>query len=325
MAEKLHVAILGFGLFAETSLLPAFKACALAELVAITKRSGVDVQQKARLHGIPKACASRDQGALLRDPGIDAVFVATPNFLHEHDVIAALEAGKHVLVEKPMAMNVPSCQAMIDAATSSKRQLMVAHCLRFNTSVLRVKDLIESGRIGRPVSLTCDFMSQGRESKRKWKYEKSMAGGGASFDLGVHIIDTIRFLARAPVTRVEATFRPDPLPRDEVDTLSSFLITFGNGIVGRATASYDGPRHTFLEAYGTRGYARAFDFQPSNGVVRFESEIEGVFEQYTVHNGDYYAKEIDAFAAAVLDGHPVPVPGEEGLENQRIIDLVNHA
>lgn len=313
---------MGFGLFAEGSLFPAVARCKAVELVAITKRREQDAVEKARALGIDHAYATGD-GRFLSDPGIDAVFVATPNVSHHDDVTRALAAGKHVIVEKPMAMNAAECQDMIDVARRHYRALMVAHCLRFNTTVAHVKSLVEGGTLGRLLAVTCDFMSQGRASKRAWKYDMGVAGGGAAFDLGVHLVDTIRHLAGGRLREARVIAEPARRGPGHVDELAAFTVSFDNGVVGRATASYEGPRHTFLEAYGTRGYARAFDFQPANVPVQVESEIDGTLDRYTIQNEDHYALEMDAFAWAIANGRPVPIPGEEGLANQRVIDLVS--
>ena len=318
----LKLAIMGLGLFAEKSIMPAIPLCKSVELVAITKRDQAEAATFAESHGIPKAYATDDE-AFLQDPGIDAVFVTGPNYLHRAHAEMALAAGKHVLVEKPMAMNATECESMIAAANAAGRQLMVAQCFRFNTTVNHIKALIDGGQLGRLLSITCDFMSQGRESKRKWKYDKAVAGGGAAFDLGVHLVDTARYLAQSPIRSTSVIAEPADRARDEVESLASFAISFENGAVARLTSAYDGPRHTYLEVYGSTGFVRAYDFNLLPADVRVECEIGGETVQTKVTNEDPYANELDVFAEAVLGGTPVPVPGEEGLENQRIIDLVN--
>jgi len=312
---------MGFGLFAEKSLLPAIQQCNSVELVAITKRDRDEATAIASAHDIPAGYATDD--LFLQDTDIDAVFVTSPNYLHCNHAEAALAAGKHVLVEKPMAINVAECESMISAANAADRQLMVAQCFRFNTTVNYIKSLIDDGQLGHLLSITCDFMSQGRESKRQWKYDKAVAGGGAAFDLGVHLVDTARYLVQSSIRSTSVAAEPASRPADEVESIASFTISFESGTIARLTSAYEGPRHTYLEVYGSTGFVRAYDFNLLPADVRVEGEIGSEAFSTMITNEDPYTKEMDAFAEAVLAGTPVPVPGEEGLENQRIIDMVN--
>lgn len=323
MSRKIKFGIIGFGRFGEKLLIPAFKDCKQAELIAITKRDLESALEKARKYEIPLAYSSSDIPQMLQNEEIEAVYIASPNKFHHKDAIAALKANKHVIIEKPMAMNAVQCEEIIEVAKEMNRKLMVAHCFRFSSSIQYIKKSIEDGKLGNLVMGTCDFMSQGRQSTRAWKYNKEISGGGAAFDLAVHMIDTLRYLNPVPVSSVTHIHWPDPLPEKFVDEFAFFTISFENGFVGRATGSYYGPRHTCIEIYGTEGLIRCFDWNIVGRKVEIFKEIAGKSQIYEMINDDHYRIQIDAFAESILNDTPVPISGEEGLINQKIIDLVN--
>jgi predicted dehydrogenase len=332
--QLVRFAIIGSGIFSETHLFQAFKRTKNAKLLAITKKNLDAAQTQATKYGIPLAYVTDPLSEVLANPDIDAVYIATPNHRHKDDTIAALKAGKHVLLEKPMAMNAKECEEMIAVSHATGKRLMIAHNLRFNTTVNYLKSMMDSGKLGNIVHLTADFYSDGRKSVRSWKYDKKIAGGGAAFDLGVHLIDTLRYLVGRKISRIESLAKyeselgkpsPDaPLSLAwQVDSVVSYLLEFEGNILGRATATFEGPRLTYLEVLGTKACVRAYDWNNTDSDVRVEVYNGKDIQLKMIHNEDNYALEIDAFAQGILTNSPVPVPGEDGLINQRYIDLVN--
>jgi predicted dehydrogenase len=321
--KKIKFAIIGCGLFGKRTLIPAFRHTKYAELLGITKRDLEEAILLARKKDIPLAYAYEDLDKMLINPEIEAVYIASPNKMHHKDAIESLMAGKHVLIEKPMSMNAKECEEIIKVANENDRKLMVAHCFRFSSTIQHIKKLIDDGRLGNLIMGSCDFMSQGRLSSRSWKYNKEMAGGGAAFDLGVHMIDILRFLNPEPISSISLVKWPDPLPENYVDEFATFTMTFKNGFVGRATGSYYGPRHTSLTIYGTEGMVRCFDWHLLHRKIEMYREIGDKAQMYFIENDDHYTMQIDAFAKSILNNTPVPISGEEGLINQRIIDQVN--
>jgi predicted dehydrogenase len=323
VTQKVKFGIIGFGRFGENSLMPAFKDSKRAELIAITKRDLDTALEKAHKYDIPLAYSSSDIPQMLHNEEIEAVYIASPNKFHHNDAISALKANKHVILEKPMAMNEEQCKEIIAASKEADKKLMIAHCFRFTSSIQYIKKIIDDGKLGNLVMGTCDFMTTGRASTRSWKYNKNMAGGGASFDLAVHMIDILRYLNPVSLKNVSHIHWPDPLPKQYLDEFALFILNFENGFVGRACGSFFGPRHTCLEIYGTDGFIRAFDWNIVGRKVEIIKEISGKSQVYEIKNDDHYRMQIDAFAQSILNNTPVPIPGEEGQTNQKIIDLVN--
>src|SRR5205085_6485896 len=161
------------------------------DLVAVTNWREGSMGKLAETFGIPKATTRWQE--LAEDPSIDAAVVGTPNALHAEQAIACLHAGKHVLVEKPMATSVEECDRMIAAARESERFLMVGHCWRVHPKVIAMRDRIAGGELGEVVK-TRGYGIHAGWGPSGWFLEPSLSGGGALIDMGVHAIDTARFI-----------------------------------------------------------------------------------------------------------------------------------
>src|SRR6266516_1916908 len=165
------------------------------ELVAVANHRRETAAAFAQEHGIPRV--TTDWEALAAAPDLDAAIVATPNALHAPQTIALLRAGKHVMVEKPMATTVAESDAMIEASRASRASLMVAHCWRFRDEVIAVRDRIATGELGEIVK-TRGYGVHAGWGPSGWFTDPALAGGGALLDMGVHAIDTARFLLGDP-------------------------------------------------------------------------------------------------------------------------------
>ncbi len=322
MERKIRFGILGCGLFGIKTLIPAFSSSKHSELIAITKRDEMEASEIAKQNKIPLYFSEANRNEFLKSD-IDAVFVATPNAYHVRDTIECLEAGKHVLLEKPMAMNKEECLRIIDKEKETGLKVMIAQCMRFSPVLKFFKGLIDSKKIGRLVSITADFMSTATDSKRKWKFSKEMAGGGAAFDLGVHMIDSVRYLAQSEIEGIELITFPAKKKPSEIDLISTFIMRFYNHVIGRSTSSYFGPRTTTLEIYGEKGFARAYDWNLYPKNIEVHQLLEGKEKKIEIYNSDYYSVQLDEFSEAIEKNTTVPVPSSEGLKNQEIIDMVN--
>ena len=229
------------------------------ELVAVANHRAESAEAFAERHGIARV--TTDWEALVRDPEIDAAVVSTPNALHAPQTIALLEAGKHVLVEKPMATSVAECDAMIAVSRASGAKLMVAHCWRFHDDVRAMRERIASGELGEVVK-TRGYGVHAGWGPSGWFAERALAGGGALPDMGVHAIDTVRFLLGDPMpTRVCATIGTRYGAYD-VDDDGILLISWSQGTNSLVESGWWHPHKEGLEAetevYGTKGYGRIF-------------------------------------------------------------------
>ena len=315
--------IIGFGAFAERAILPGIRSSGVADVTALQKRSLDAAEEKASQHSIPHAFSSVKE--LVNHPEVDAVFIVSANSEHAKETIAAATAGKHVLVEKPMAATVAQAEKMVRTCREKNVTLMVGNMVRLSPVITRMKSLIASGFIGPVIHISTEFFYDHRSSHRSWLFDRKIAGGGPVHDIGVHCLDTIRFILDDEVKDVQGVVSPKPTPRATERTASTSLL-FASGVTASIYSSFDGPyRRSFIEVRGTEGTLSAFDFTKS-GVVVHLHKVSGVNgepqlpEVEEIEVPFLYAEEVRLFVNAVREGIEPPVTGEEGLINQRILE-----
>lgn len=270
------------------------------ELVAVANHREESARVFAERYGIARV--TTDWEALAAHPDVDAAIVATPNALHAPQSIALLEAGTHVMVEKPMATSVAECDAMIAAANRSGARLMVAHCWRFRDEVIAVRDRIAAGELGEIVK-TRGYGVHTEWGPSGWFTDPALAGGGALPDMGVHAIDTARFLLGDPdASRVCATIGTR-YGDYAVDDDAILLISWSQGTNSVVESGW-WHRHTEgmeadTEVYGTAGYSRIFPR---------EEPTEG-YEHCTQ---PMYSAQVAEFLHAIAQGRQPRPSGEDG-------------
>jgi len=321
--RTIRYGIIGFGAFAERMIAPAVTASPNSSLVAVQKRSVDAAWEKARALNVPLAFSTPQD--LVAHPDVDAVFITSANAAHAPETIVAANAGKHVLVEKPMAMNAVEAREMVDVCRLAGVKLMVGHMVRLSPVVLRVKQLILGGQIGPVRHIRAEFIYDARCSQRSWLFNKTVAGGGPLFDIAVHCIDTVRFILDDEVASIRAHLEPPPTA-GTTESTAQISLRFSRGVLGSILASYAAPiRRSYLEVVGSEGILAVQDFTRSGitgslhiTVGRNGEAVEQRVETIEVHN--LYADEVTQFSACILNDTPSPIPGEEGVKNQLILD-----
>lgn len=310
--------ILGFGLHGDRRLMPGFARAQRSRVVAISRRSLERARESAARYGIPHAFDSKE--ALCRHPEVDAVLVATPNVEHHDDVLLALQCGKPVLCEKPMAMNAAEAEDMVGAGREAGLPLGIAHVFRFEASVRRLRERVAAKEIGTPVMARSEFSYFGRGHARTWLLNRTISGGGPIADVGVHCMDALRYILNDEVTRVAVLGRGDA-ESGNVEAAAIVSLEFSRGTLAAVLNSIRAEYRTPLELVGERAVLRAQDALNVEAPVTIELVRAGrVVETELADNSDAYARQVDAFAATIADGTPFPVPGEEGWKNQIILD-----
>ncbi len=256
---------------------------------------------------------------LCRRPEVDAVLVATPNSCHLRDTLTALECGKPVLVEKPMAMNAAEARQMIEAAASKRVPLGVAQIFRFAESTRRLRERIAGGQIGQVAFARSEFCYWGPGAARTWINDITVAGGGPIADTGVHCIDALRYILDDDVASVMAQGAAGE-QSGTVEATAVLALQFRRGTLATVTVSTRAQYRTPLEFVGELAVLRAEDALSVEKPVTIELRRGAVAETEQVTNERAYARQIDAFAATVERGVPFPVPAEEGWKNQIILD-----
>jgi predicted dehydrogenase len=285
------------------------------ELVSVSRARAELVEPLARAIGARRWYA--DWRDLVRDDAIDAVYVATPVHLHAAQTIAAADAGKHVLCEKPMAMNVAECDRMIAACRERGVRLGIAYYRRFYPVVARVRQLLMSGAIGETVfaQMTASEPFDPRPGEpRHWLVERSKSGGGPMADFGCHRLEVLRHLF-GPVARVRSVVARVALDREVEDTAAVLLEFERGGCAILAVTNAAAERQDTLEIFGTRGSIRAASLNAGGLVVRqgAEDSIEAHPPAANVH-----MPLVEEFVDAVRSGRD---PAVDGLAGRAIAAL----
>jgi predicted dehydrogenase len=294
------------------------------EMSAVVGRSSTAMDQFVTDYGTMRRYDSVED--MLAEHSVDAVVIATPNYLHAPQTIAALEAGIHVMVEKPMAINTAEAEAMAEASRRSGALLMVAHCWRFDVEILWLRQQALSGHLGKIIR-TKGYGVHTNWGPNGWFAEKRMAGGGALADMGVHAIDTVRFLIGDPQP-ISVYARIGTYYKDfDVDDTGVLLVNWDNGVTSYIESGWwqphvDGPEAS-TQLYGTLGFGQTF---PTYLDVPDHDKgiIEGVDPQFPPRAEhcpqEMYDKQMAYFVDCIVQGRE-PVPGaEEGVTNTRIVD-----
>jgi predicted dehydrogenase len=306
--EPVRIAILGSGFIA------AYHARGVAELpgaevVAAANWRPESLAKLAETFAIPRQ--TTEWRELVGDPAIDAVVVATPNSLHAEQTIAFLEAGQHVLLEKPMAMNLAETDRMVGAAERSDAHLMVAHCWRFHPDVIALRDRIAAGELGEVVK-TRGYGVHAKWGPAGWFVDPALAGGGALADMGVHAIDTARFLLGDPEPARVAAVIGTRYGDYGVDDDAILLISWSNGTNSVVESGWWQPELGGLEAetevYGTGGYARIFGF------------TEPPTPDYEHCPQSMYTAQMAEFCDALRDGRPPRPTGAESRVTMQVVE-----
>ncbi|HMV46332.1 MAG TPA: Gfo/Idh/MocA family oxidoreductase [Blastocatellia bacterium] len=266
--EKIGIGLIGTG-FARSAQAPAFQLCDGTELVAVCSGQHENALKVAAEFGIKHACESYEQLLALEE--VSLVVVAAPPYLHHPITIAALNAGKHVICEKPMALNAGEARAMTELAATKPHQLsIIDHELRFNPTWRRMKELVDGGFLGDLHHVTVNIASGFRHSaQRPWNWwSQKSAGGGLLGALGSHAIDAVRWMFGdiAAVCSTVATMVPErkdaktsEMNPNETDDYCSFLLRFAphekrtaHGVI-QLSALYASGGKNQISAVGSNG------------------------------------------------------------------------
>lgn len=282
---SLNVAVIGCGAIAQRAHIPGLLGAG-ARVGVVASRTVVSADAAARLAGGAEVVA--DWQAAVARPDVDAVAICTPNHLHEPIAVAAAEAGKHVLVEKPMATTLIAADRMIDAARRTGVVLMPAHNVRFAPPFVAAAEAVARGDIGEVTGVRAAFGHGGPQHwapDATWFRDPAQAGGGALLDLGVHVADLLRAVLRDDVVAVSAEVHGE----GGIDDDAQVVARFARGAIGTFHASWISPSGSDhqLTIVGTEGTLHLDSRTPltmlspdgSRAVVPLPASVSNPFEQ----------------------------------------------
>lgn len=318
---RLGWGIAGLGRIASTEIAPAITAAPNSTLVSVASRDLGRAKEFARQHNA--ASAVNDYAAMLADPMVEAVYIATPNALHAGQVIEAARAGKHVLCDKPLATTVADAERCVAECRSAGVKLGITFQTRNHQGLARVAGLVRDGAIGKVVVAEVT-MSAGRNLPRGWRTDPSLAGLGTLNNIGVHALDVLRYLIGSEVAEVVALV--DAEPGYAVDTTALVLLRFGNGTLAYVNANQSVPNaRDDIVLYGSEGrvLGRNLSRPGRDGTLSLITR-DGT-EEFPATSHDAYRLTVAAFADAVLSGREPSPSGEDGLRSVELTAAIAEA
>ena len=316
--EKVRWGVLSTSDLALKQVIPAMQQGQYTEITAIASRSLATAQAAAAKLGIPKAYGSYEE--LVADPDIDAIYNPLPNHLHVPWSIKALEAGKHVLCEKPISMTTAEAQTLADAGKAHPHlKLTEAFMYRYHPQWQRARQLVAQGKIGelRTVQTLFAYFLEDPNNIRNI----ADVGGGAMMDIGCYAISVPRFIFGAEPRRVSAIVEYDP--RFKTDRLASAVLDFGNGTATFTCGTQLSP-YQRVNILGTQGRIEIeIPFNaPKDRPCKIWHEHDGQIEEISFDVCNQYTLQGDVFSQAVLNNTAVPTPIEDAVANMRVIEAV---
>ncbi|MFC4141569.1 Gfo/Idh/MocA family protein [Pedobacter mendelii] len=319
--KVLRVAIMGLGGYG-TRVAEAMKACTKAKLVGVISGTPSKIKEWQTKYNIPeKNCYNYENfDQVKNNKDIDAIYVITPNALHHSQVIRVAKAGKHAICEKPMALNPKEAQEMIDACKKANVKLLIGYRMHFEPRTLEVIRMRKAGEFGKIMffQAQCGFKAG---DPNQWRLNKALAGGGAMMDIGIYAINGARYMVgEEPIWVTAQETKTDPLKfKEGVDETIQFQFGFPSGAVASCLSSYN---INYLDRFfmsGDNGFA---EMQPSTGYgpIKGRTHKSELTQPITTHQ----TVQMDEMATIIFeDNKPVvPVNGEEGLKDLKIIEAI---
>ncbi|MEM2702908.1 MAG: Gfo/Idh/MocA family oxidoreductase [Candidatus Bathyarchaeia archaeon] len=333
--DKVKWGVIGAGGIAQRRTIP--------EVIEFGKKSEI-IAVESRTKETAEKCAKKfnvnywytDVKDLLSNREVEAVYIATPNYLHYEQVIMAARARKHVLCEKPLGINVKECEDMIRECKRNNVKLGVGFMMRFHGLHQKIKKIISDGVIGRPVLARAQLTCWYPKIEGAWRQNPKLSGGGSLIDMGSHCIDLLEALLSTKVKEV-FSFQDTLVHKYPVEDSSVVLLRFDNGAIGVVDNYFNIPdraSRNVLEIYGTRGSVLiegSIGQEPTGrGFLyyypqeEYESKQERIVEEFKPQKIEYdvvrmYAAEVDHLSQSILDNTEPEISGELGLWNMKII------
>ncbi|MDP5240673.1 Gfo/Idh/MocA family oxidoreductase [Uliginosibacterium sp. 31-16] len=314
MSHLINWGILGYARIARLQVIPAILASGNGRVHALASRdAGKQAEARAQL---PDLVVYTNYGEVLRDPAVQAVYIPLPNSLHRQWAIAALDAGKHVLCEKPLALDAAEARDMVAAARSNERLLMEAFMYRYTDRTQQVRTVLESGVLGeiRHANISFRFLL---DRPGTIKMQPGL-GGGAMYDVGVYPVNLLGLISGGalPVAvHAEGEFT------DGVDVNASALLRYESGMLATIHCGFNAFGQMGAEIVGTQGRLLVPD--PFLGEA---GELTLITAQGTrsipVAATDRYTSQVRDFAAAILQGRPPLLSLEESIRNLEVLDMI---
>ncbi|QWC57480.1 gfo/Idh/MocA family oxidoreductase [Erythrobacter sp. 3-20A1M] len=329
MEERMRWAVVGLGSFAVGQVMPGFVDASLSRMTAFVSGNRAKAEMLGQRYGVDRFYSYDDYDRIAQDDEIDCVYVALPVGLHAEYTIRALEAGKHVLCEKPMASTSAECEAMIAAARRNDRRLGVAYRIHFEPTNRTAFEMIAGDALSPLRHIRCDHGFDATPESwppHRWRLEKALAGGGSMYDIGIYGLNTAQMMLPddRPVSVAGVYAYPKDDPRFvEVEGGVEWRMTMASGAVVSGSSSYCYQPYVSRQAYlGAKG---AITMDPATTYYENELVLRAGNGRRAIESGPparQFADQVDDFTRAVREGRAHRTPGEMGLRDIRLIEAI---
>ena len=317
--KKLGVALVGLGNYATNQLAPALLKAADCYLAGIVTGTPAKEKTWAEKYNIPAKNIYNYQNfdSMAGNPDIDIVYVVLPVSMHKEFTIRAAKAGKHVLCEKPMALNAKECEDMIAACKKEKRLLSIGYRLHFEPFNKEMMRLGQQKIYGKVLKINSNNGFVWGSDPNAWRLKKAMAGGGGLMDMGVYVIQGARYTTGEEplyVTAREEKKRPDMFK--EVDETVFWEMEFPGGTIATCKSSYN-ENSNWLHADAEKGWFELSEAYRYDGMVGATKEGPMKFP-----NINQQTAQMDDFAQCIMQNRATYIPGEEGLKDMKVVGAI---
>jgi len=326
--ERVGVAIVGVGRISVNEMLPAFAQSKHAKPVALVSGDRAKAIKVAHQYNIPESAVLdyKNFDKLASMPEVQAVYIALPNSMHAEYTVRAARAGKHVLCEKPMANSVAECQQMIEACRKAGKKLMIAYRSQYEPLDRTLVKMIRDKKLG-TLKEFISVNSQNMGDPQHWRLKRALAGGGALPDVGLYCLNAARFLSGEEPVEVSGNVwsTPGDARFREVEESCQFVLRFPSGFIASCSTSYAAHKSQMFRLNGSEAWAEMNPAYAYNGIrLKVSRVVEGKEQGSDIAADDknQFAAELDHFAQCIQQDKEVHTPGEEGLQDQRIMEAI---
>jgi len=314
---SLKWAIVGCGDIVRSEIIQAIKGSKCSQLIGIMRRDKTKAKKTAKKYGIRKYYSSIEE--IGRDSEVEAVYIATPPSLHSLQTIKLANYGKHILCEKPMAISIKECQEMIGSTSANNVKLMVGHCYRFHPAITKIKQLLSQKVLGEVayIRISFSFICLPKSGAGGWYYNPKMSAGGPMTDLGVHCIDTLRYIFQKEIKKVIAISTPIR-SNNEIELTILTLLEFEGGLLAVIENSFKTTcNEGQIEIFGDKGILFGEGiFKNMQGQISIKYGDKKEILQ--IKHNNIYKIEINHFAECIEKDCEPLVSGWEGMKNMKV-------
>src|SRR5688572_12773943 len=317
----LKVAIMGLGSYG-TRVAEAMKTATKAKLTGVISGTPSKIKDWQAKYGIPeKNCYNYENFDAIKDnPDIDAVYIITPNSLHHPQTLRVAKAGKHVICEKPMSVNAKLGQEMVDACKKANVKLLIGYRMHFEPNTLEIIRMRKDGELGK-IMFFQGLTGFRSGDPNQWRLNRKLSGGGSIMDIGIYSINGARYMVGEEpiwVTAQETKTNPEKF-KEGIDETIQFQMGFPSGAIASCLSTYN---MNYLDRFFLNGEKGFAELLPSSGYgpIKGRTNKGELAKPHTTHQ----TVQMDEMAAIIFENKQpvVPVDGEEGLKDLKIIDAI---